>query len=366
MGSAKTDKRLKRGLQIFGILAILLSLFPLIAADYWWIRVFDFPHLQLTALTLLAILVYFWKFEIRLLNDYLFVGILLACLAFQVYKIFPYTPLASIQVPQAEEGDDPAFTLFAANVLQSNTADSLLKKALREVDPDLVVLTETNGRWERALRSFTESRYPYRTLAPLENTYGMLVYSKIPLVNARVRYIVDDSIPSTHAGLTLPTGDTLQLYAIHPTPPMPQHNPLSTDRDAELMRIAKLSRHHKRPVMVVGDFNDVSWSGTTQLFQRVGRFLDVRQGRGFYNTFNAKNRLLRWPLDHLFVQPGYRVVSWQRGGDIGSDHFPIIAKIAFRLEDRGKLEVPDASAADLEKASGIIGEEIRQDREQDP
>ena len=365
MGTSKTKRRIKRALRVFGILAILLSLFPLIAADYWWIRVFDFPHLQLTALTLLAILVYLWKFEIRLLNDYAFIGVLLACLAFQVYKIFPYTPLAPVQVPQAEEGEDSGFTLFAANVLQSNTADSLVIRELQEVKPDLVVLTETNRRWESALREFTESRYPYRSLAPLENTYGMLLYSKIPLVDPKVRYIVDDSIPSIHTGLALPGGDTLQLYAIHPTPPMPQHNPMSTDRDAELMRIAKLSRHHNRPVMVVGDFNDVSWAGSTQLFQRVGRFLDVRQGRGFYNTFDAKNYLLRWPLDHLFVQPGIRVAEWKRGNDIGSDHFPIIATITLRQDDRAKVEVPDASAADLETASEIIGEEIKQDREQE-
>ena len=65
--------KLRRFFQIFGLLAIVLTIAPFVAADYWWIRVFDFPHIQLTILTGVALLLYFIKFNIRWIEDYIFV-----------------------------------------------------------------------------------------------------------------------------------------------------------------------------------------------------------------------------------------------------------------------------------------------------
>ncbi|MFD1079695.1 hypothetical protein, partial [Longispora fulva] len=106
-------------LQGFGIVAVILSIFPFVASDYWWIRMFDYPHVQLTLLTLIALLSYFISFDIRSWRDYAFMGILGVCFILQLTKIYPYTPLAEKQV---KENDlvDPQRTLsiLALNVLQ--------------------------------------------------------------------------------------------------------------------------------------------------------------------------------------------------------------------------------------------------------
>lgn len=352
---------LKQGLQLFGCLAVLLSLLPLVAADYWWIRMFDFPHLQFTALTLLALLAFFWKFELREPRDYAFVAILAGCLAFQVSRVYPFTPLADMEMLADQAKTNPGIRVVAANVLQSNKKDSLLAGQIKAYNPDLLLLTEANARWQDALAPVTGRQFPYKKEIPLENTYGMLLYSKFPLIEPEVRFMVDDSIPSIHSRIKLPSGDTLQLHCIHPTPPMPQHNPMSTDRDAELMRTARMSRQSDYPVLVLGDFNDVAWSESTGLFQRVGRLLDPRKGRGFFNTYHAQNWVLRWPLDHFFANKEFRLKDLEVMPDIGSDHFPVFIHLAYFPEGAGDQSPEPASEEDLKTASYIIGQEIRQD-----
>ncbi len=70
----------------------------------------------------------------------------------------------------------------------------------------------------------------------------------------------------------------------------------------------------------------------TRLFRRVSNMLDPRIGRGLYATFNARRRLLRWPLDHIFFTEDFRLVRLERMGFIGSDHFPIMVDLSYEPE----------------------------------
>src|SRR5690606_2171344 len=120
------------------------------------------------------------------------------------------------------------------------------------------------------------------------------------LEDVEVEFIVQEDIPSIHATLSMKDGSRIRLRCLHPRPPTPQEGDSSAPRDAELVIVGKRIRQeredgHAEPTLVVGDLNDVAWSHTTRLFQKISGLLDPRRGRGFYNTFSAHSRWFRFP-----------------------------------------------------------------------
>lgn len=358
--------KLKSILQAIGLIAVILTLFPFVAADYWWIRMFDYPHLQLTLFTLVALLIYFFRFNLRSWRDYAFVLVLAGCFLFQVGKIYPYTALASYQVNNNEYADkDRSISVFISNVLQKNKEHQKVLDEVVTKDADILIFTETNERWRQNISPKVRSYgYSYKAEMPLDNTYGMLLYSKFKLIDPKIKFLLEDSIPSIHSKVQLPSREIVELHIIHPTPPMPPHDASSTDRDAQMMLVAKMAKNSNYPVIVAGDFNDVAWSESTSLFQNVSGLLDPRQGRGFYNTFNAKNWIMRWPLDHMFVSEEFRVMDIERGHKVGSDHFPLFIKLSLEpsLAQEQKMEPP--TQEELEEANEQIQKEEEKDKEE--
>ena len=145
-----------------------------------------------------------------------------------------------------------------------------------------------------------------------------------------------------------------------PEPPVPSAD--SAGRDAELLQVATVVVEESLPSIVSGDLNDVAWSHTTRLFQRVSRLLDPRVGRGFYNTFDARYRFVRWPLDHLFHDARFALVDMQRLPAGGSDHFPMLFRLALtpNSEDAERPESEDRS--DRQERQAIVDDGLSIDR----
>jgi endonuclease/exonuclease/phosphatase (EEP) superfamily protein YafD len=163
-----------------------------------------------------------------------------------------------------------------------------------------------------------------------------------------VNYLLLPDIPSFFAQVELRDGHLVHLHCLHPLPP---HVSVSTThRDAELVLVGRRVRRERTPCIVAGDLNDVAWSYTTTLFQKVSGMLDPRKGRGFYNTFHARWPILRWPLDHLFHSPSFRFVELERLSPIGSDHFPILAGLSFEPEGADRQSPPEMNPEDRQMA----------------
>ncbi|MGB6083730.1 endonuclease/exonuclease/phosphatase family protein [Moheibacter sp.] len=332
---------------------IILTLLPFIKSPHWTIRVWDFPRFQIFCIVLMILMFagFFVKFDFWL--KWVALALLFATLVFLFWFIYPYSFFSKkMLIDETENNPEHQIKLLTVNVYQENKNYKKAIERISEVSPDIVFLLETNTEWKKAMQVLKEE-FPYFIEVPKENTYGLLFYSKLPIQNQEINYLIDEEIPSIVADLKL-NEKTVRLFGIHPTPPVPQENSESTERDAEILIVGKKAKAFNGPSIVFGDLNDVAWSHTTRLFLRISEMLDPRIGRGMYSTFHAKYPLMRWPLDHFFVSSHFRLMDLKVEKGIGSDHFPISIHLSFKFELKEK-EL-DATKSDREEANEIIEE----------
>lgn len=355
---------------ILQIIFLVIASIPIIATiasilklDNWWIRIFDFPRIQIVFLNLVALTGLLITIPFHSFDAYWYYGVLIAlglCLIFQGVKIFPYTSLAKKQVIRFKgKNEDRTIALLISNVLTTNKKYQKLIDLVKEKKPDILLTLETDKKWEEAL-SVLEEAYPYTVKIPLDNLYGMHLYSRLELMDAEVRYLVEEGIPSIRTWVRLDCGKKVQLYCLHPTPPSPTERDTSTNRDAELLLVGKEIAEHDHTAIVIGDLNDVAWSRTTNLFQKISGLMDPRIGRGFFSTFHASYPLFRWPLDHIFHSDDFTLVKLERLPHIGSDHFPIYSELhyepraeAVQEEEEADQEEEEWAEEKIEKAEPI-------------
>ena len=333
----------------------IASLLPFVRREVWWIRVFDFPRIQILIVGLFALGLCAAYCDLQTWQGKAIFAVIAAAVLIQAMSIFRYTPLARKEVISIADPDPQSiFSLLVANVLMSNRRTDRLVRMITDYQPDVVLLLEPDAWWEEQLQVLEEGGYTYTLKEPLGNKYGMLLYSRLPLRNAEVRYLLKPDIPSMRMEIQLRTKVWVLLHAVHPEPPSPTEADSSLPRDAELLMVAREIKDRSRPSIVAGDLNDVAWSHTTTLFQKISRLLDPRKGRGMFNSFHAKIPLLRWPLDHVFHSDHFFLADIQRLPAFGSDHFPVYLRLSLQPEAEALQEAPPADAEDAEAAQEKI------------
>lgn len=336
-------------------------------SPHWLVRSWDFPRVQIAGVTAAAALLYAAFFHRGGLAEWGYLAACAATVAWQVWKIHPYTPLARVQVERSERppapDDDPRRTtirLLISNVQLENRDHHALLRRVEEADPDVVLALEADEGWARDLDRLTD-RYPHVVRQPQDNWYGMVLLSRLPLEDAEVRFLVQDDIPSVRARVRLPSGDCVCLWGLHPRPPEPIRDQSSAPRDAELVIVGRAIRAAgDAPTIVAGDLNDVAWSPVSELFLRLSGLLDPRIGRGMFNSFDATSRFFRYPLDHVFHSNHFRLVQLRRLDAIGSDHFPMLVELSYEPDAAARQPTPRADGDDHAEAEEKLRTQARQ------
>ena len=341
---------------LWGLTSILVSvtIIPMLDTNIWWIRLMDFPRLQI-AIAGVAVLAagLFASGPSRLIVP----ALMIAVCGYQAWRIHPYTTLHRPEMELAADAQD-SIKILSFNVLMENDRYGALLDMIVRFDPDILFLMETDQRWLDALAPAL-NRYDTVVSEPLGNHYGMVFATRLSVDDARVVYLTESDTPSLLAQLRGRDDKPFRFVGLHPRPPVPGQG--TQERDAQIYYAARFARKANIPLIAAGDFNDVAWSDTSQTFKHVGQYLDPRIGRGFFASFDARRFWMRFPIDQIYVTADVAVVSVERLEFIGSDHFPMATTVRLdaSLAERLNTAPPPISENEQE----LIDRSIRQTRE---
>jgi endonuclease/exonuclease/phosphatase (EEP) superfamily protein YafD len=327
---------------ILSTIVIIATGLPLINSAEWWIRIFDFPRIQIAVLTLSALILAYFYVDFKWVYKLPLLVILAVSLAYQIQFVVVYTPLYKTQAKDSNKPiPENSFTLLVTNVLMENEDKESFHTLVIKYNPDVLLINEPDKKWATSIAKL-DADYPHSIKYPLDNTYGMMLLSKLPLTESTVNFLVKDDIPSIFTKITLPSGIIIDFYGVHPEPPKPGTD--TYERDTELLLIGKEIKETKNPTVVAGDLNDVGWSSTSKLFRKYSELVDPREGRGLYNTFSVFLPLLRYPLDHIFYSKEFGLLTLEKLEDIGSDHYPILIGLNYESDDDNTEELEKTDA----------------------
>lgn len=340
-----------------GLLLVLGSLLSLSRHPHWFVRGWDYPRVQIAVLLVACGAVYVAVDQSWSWYDSLWLLAVGACVLWHLAVITRYTPLWRVQVKRpVRRQSGRTIRMVISNVEMQNREFDRWREIVLAEDPELILAAETDQQWCDELAKLKD-QFPHGVFQPQDNMYGMALLSKLELIDPKVEFIVDREYPSIHTKIRLPSGDEVWLHGVHPPPPEPIRDKSSRERDAELVIVGRDWVDRDEAAIIAGDLNDVAWSHSTRLFQRLSGMLDPRIGRGFFNTWDANSWWRRAPLDHVFHTDDFRLIEIRRLQPVGSDHFPMLLHLSYEPEEDSRQAQPAEEGGDREEAEEMIEEQ---------
>lgn len=349
---------------IIVVILILSSIMPFIPSQHWFFRLFDFAKVQILIIQFILFILA-WSFVEQTITFYILQSLLAACIIYELYLLYPYTPFYKIEKKIRSQKSSNTIKLISANVYQFNKEYQRFIDFIKRENPDIILTMESNKDWENAMQILKKDYDHYCEIA-LENTYGMHLYSKIPIITCKENYFIADDIPSIEATMKTNDGFEFVFFGVHPPPPSPTEEENSKERDGELLAVAKEVKKINKTAIVVGDFNNVAWAKSSVLLRKTSGMIDPRIGRGLISTFHAKYRLLRFPLDQLFHTTDIFVEKLIAKENFGSDHLPLFCQFFIdKTNDDQEDLVEHLEKDDMNEVNELIkeGKQQQSDRE---
>ncbi len=224
------------------------------------------------------------------------------------------------------ETGSAALKILHANVQASNENAASILDVIGSERPDVIFLQEINERWLEDLEPLAET-YPFRLAVPRHDNFGIAAYARSPPLASRTIASPPSGFPTLLLRLSV-AGRAVTLVSSHPSPPIGSAGHHS--RNVQLGSIGALLAAIAEPKVLIGDLNVTMWSHNYSTLTRVAGLVDARRGRGVLPTWPVGLPIAMIPIDHCLTSADIAVVDLLTGPDIGSDHRPLIAGLAFR------------------------------------
>jgi endonuclease/exonuclease/phosphatase (EEP) superfamily protein YafD len=248
----------------------------------------------------------------------------LACLLAHLVPLAPY--LLSRPGPSTTT---PPLRVLTANLHGRNADVAKFAALIAHEQPDVVVLTEVPRNFASVAAGLTPS-YPHTIMERPGAAFEVIVLSRWPIKQRQVNRGVGQSLPVVSAEVCSPVASAgcAAVIGLHGARPFGRGVHLRNAQLALAVRVA--AARGDEPVILVGDLNLTPWAPTFAALLEAGNLRDASTVRGLTATWRSRHPLFGLLIDHVLVNQKVTVVASRIGPDIGSDHLPVIADLAFQ------------------------------------
>lgn len=224
--------------------------------------------------------------------------------------------------PTASKPEPPVNLKVAHFNLSSVKDPSALMGFFRQTDADLLSVHEVTPAWSQWLEDSLQQLYPNRHIMVDLGIFGMGLFSKSPFEAVDTFYSQD--IPALYGCLS--KGDNTACFVSMQTEPA--LNSYSRRRlETQLDDVARHIRTIDAPVIVMGDFNAVSWAKEIQSFLDSTNLSDSRNG--FVDQSPVS---LEVPIDHIFFSSRLSCAGFQNIDGKYDQHIGIMGTYQFKQQ----------------------------------
>jgi endonuclease/exonuclease/phosphatase (EEP) superfamily protein YafD len=249
-------------------------------------------------------------------------------LGFGVFWITAAIELAPFYIPQPQSvpPNAPQLSIVQSNVNTKNQEYDRVADYVLKTNADVAAFEETSQAWVDHLKKRLSATYPYEIDKPREDNFGIALFSKYPFTKASIEEFGKIQLPSTLAQIEV-QGKPVTLIGTHALPPMDDE--MLNTRTLEMKGYIERRKDFGERFVLFGDLNCSSWSPYFgDLLTGLG-VRDSRLGFGVQPSWPDVIPLLWTPIDHLLVNDAFVVIDRKIGPHVGSDHFPVFAKLAI-------------------------------------
>ena len=215
--------------------------------------------------------------------------------------------------------------VLSLNVLTANTQKQRVLDFIKREDADVVFLMEVDSEWEAALEPLRE-RYPHRLVEAREDNFGVAFLSRLGTADLKTISLGAAAEPTITATLTH-AGREFRFIGTHPLPPVgAQYAAWQLD---QMESLADEVRRLRAPVLLAGDLNSTPWGWVYRQFTAASGLGPRSVDRTWRATWYRLPGL-GVPIDHILCTAEMQLTRREVGPDVGSDHRPLSARVAWR------------------------------------